>query len=55
MARLLSLAVACATLIVLGGGRWVGIGMVWFLGSGLWLWLVAGEEITREPQVHSPQ
>ena len=43
-ARLLSLAAASATLLVLGSlpRLWVGWALLYFVGSALWLWSIAG-------------
>ena len=48
-ARLLSLAAAAGTLFITGPlpRVWVGLAMVWFVGSAGWLWAIAGAE---EPQ-----
>jgi hypothetical protein len=52
-ARLLSLVAATGTLLVVGSmpRLWVAMALVWFAGSAVWLWAIAGEEPQRQLRV----
>ncbi len=45
-ARLLSLAVACVTLLIVGGlpTFWVGAALAWFVYSTVWLWTITDND-----------